>query len=87
MSAQLCLGEGTCRGVSRKTAGHCCLQTGGFIGEKDLVKGGGTCPLSIARDSQGTGPCVLENRLGHGNRTFQSPTNSKSRTVLGAVKD
>jgi hypothetical protein len=49
MSAQLCLGEGTCRGVSRKRAGHCCLQTGGFIGEKDLVKGGGPfhCDLSI----------------------------------------
>jgi hypothetical protein len=42
------------------------------------------CSLSIARGSQGTESCVLEQVLGK--RTFQSLTNGKNRTLLGIVK-
>jgi hypothetical protein len=76
--------------TSKRARAHCCLQTEGFIGKEEPGEGLGeffivTCPLSVARGSQGTGPCVLVRVLG--NRTFQSWTNVKNRMLLGAVKE
>jgi hypothetical protein len=91
MSAQVYSGEETCGwGLQQMLEPIASCRMGNLQERKDLVKGRGisfiaACLLSIAGGSQGSRSCVLVKVMR--NRTFQSQTNSKNRTLLGVIKE